>query len=529
LLPSQLLDGLIADPKPHALPAGKFDPNVCSLLSLQSTDTVLLFPLVVHNEVLGLFMQIDSDPYVEAPPEQMIGRQKYAILEGIAQQAAVSLQNINLINAKQNEAYISRVLLHFSRILGSASSLSQGFSQITSEVTILSGLESFAIIDITQDGEKITLRYLNTESLPLHRIKNIIGLSTETKNLPELDELSSKSYALKPGNWFHTMKPLRKFFASNEVQEEQPSASSDESALIIFPLRIRGLNYGYMAVRDRHAADRNLRIELLTGLAQQLSSAIMNNQLKQIQDEQEKTNREFSLARQIQKTFLPEVLPELAGYETSVRWQTALQVGGDFYDLFPLRDNLFGIVIADVSDKGLAAALYMTVSRTLIRATSLETTSPATTLERVNHLLQIDSQQGFFVTTFYGVLDLTSNVLTYCNAGHNPPLYYDSATKLVRQLERGGIALGVIDTINLPEYQLNLNSGDGLYLFTDGVTEGTSAGGDFYGLTRPMALLEQFSHRSTEEILEAILEDQAKFRGDSPFSDDVTQMILKRL
>ena len=529
LNPSQLLDEIVIDPKPHALPAQEFDPNIQTLLSLQPTDTVLLFPLVVHNEVLGLLMQVDSDPYVEAPPEQVIGKQKYAILEGIAQQAAVSLQNINLINAKQNEAYISRVLLHFSRVLGSASSLAEGFSQVTSEVPILTGLESFALIEKADDNEILKLRFLNTESMPPHRINSLLGLSISIEKLPELEELSSRTYELKPGNWFHTLKALRAYLPSDEVQDEQPLESDDESALIIFPLKIRGLNYGYMAARDRHAANRDLRIELLTGLAQQFSSAIMNNHLKQIQDEQEKTNREFSLARQIQKTFLPEVLPKLTGYETSVRWQTALQVGGDFYDLFPMRDNLFGIVIADVSDKGLAAALYMTVSRTLIRAASLETISPARALERVNHLLQIDSDQGFFVTTFYGVLDLTSNILTYCNAGHNPPLFYHHDTKQVRQLERGGIALGVFETIQLPEHQINFQPGDSLYLFTDGVTEGEGTDGNLYGLNRPITLLEQTGHRSTDEILEAILEDEAKFRGDTPFSDDVTQLILKRL
>lgn len=529
LLRSQLLDEIIADPKPHALPAINFDPNIQTLLNLQPTDTILLFPLVTHNEVLGLLMQVDSDPYVDAAPEQVIGKQKYAIIEGIAQQAAVSLQNINLLNAKQNETYISRVLLHVSQVLGSASSLEEGFSQVTSEIPILSGLESFAIIEKSEDNGSFILRHLNTESQPNHRIKRLIGLGTSIDNLPELEELSTKTFAIKPANWFHTIKAIQPFLPPNEAQDEQPQDSVTEAALIVFPLKLRGINYGYMIARDRHVTNRDLRVELLTGLAQQLSTAIVNNHLKQIQDEQEKTNREFSLARQIQKTFLPESLPDLDGYETSVRWQTALQVGGDFYDLFPMRDHLFGIVIADVSDKGLAAALYMTVSRTLIRAASLETISPAQALERVNHLLQLDSEQGFFVTTFFGVLDLDSNVLTYCNAGHNPPLFYTHATHRVQQLKRGGIALGAFEAIKLPEHQLSLEPGDILYLFTDGVTEGTAYDGDFYGLDRPTMLLEKNGNRSAKEILDVILNDQGKFRGDCPFSDDITQLILKRI
>lgn len=529
LQPCQVLDEMVFDPKPRAIPANEFDPNIQKLIGLQATDTVLLFPLVVQNELLGLLMQIDSDPYVESAPEQMIGKQKYAILEGIAQQAAVSLQNINLLNAKQNETYISRTLLQVSRILSSAPSLYEGFTQITSEIPILTGLESFALIESDEDSRKIILRYLYTEAMPAHQAKRLIGLSSSFEALPELEELSFSPYAIKPGNWFHTIKAVQPYLPSLLTQDEQPAENLTETALIIFPLSIRGNNYGYLAARDRKSINRDLRVELLSGLSQQLSTAIMNNHLKQIQNEQEKTDREFSLARQIQQTFLPASLPKPAGYDTAVRWQTALRVGGDFYDVFPLRDHLFGIVIADVSDKGLAAALYMTVSRTLIRAASLETLSPAVTLERVNHLLQLDSQQGFFVTTFYGVLDTLSNTLTYCNAGHNPPLFYTHATHSVRQLRRGGVALGAFENINLTDFQVAFEPGDDLYLFTDGVTEGTATDGSFYGLSRPVALIEQTGHLSADQILDAAIQDQAKFRGDNPFSDDATQLVLKRL
>ena len=115
----------------------------------------------------------------------------------------------------------------------------------------------------------------------------------------------------------------------------------------------------------------------------------------------------FQLAREIQQTFLPSQIPPMPGWEMDVRWNTAQQVGGDFYDYFLLPDGRLAIIIADVSNKGLAASLYMTVTRTLIRAAALESTSPARTLERVNDLLLMNSQNGLFVTTWYGLLDMT--------------------------------------------------------------------------------------------------------------------------
>src|SRR5690606_10863196 len=152
-----------------------------------------------------------------------------------------------------------------------------------------------------------------------------------------------------------------------------------------------------------------------------IASGIQNYVMQTIQHNQTLIDRELQLARQIQKTFLPENLPFLPGYDLAAEWQTARQVGGDFYDVFELTPGKYGLTIADVSDKGLPASLYMTVSRTLIRARALELESPAPTLEKVNHILQLDSSDGFFVTVFYAVVELASGTVTYCVAGHNPP------------------------------------------------------------------------------------------------------------
>src|SRR5262249_11263137 len=152
---------------------------------------------------------------------------------------------------------------------------------------------------------------------------------------------------------------------------------------------------------------------------------------------------EVQLARQIQQTFIPDTLPEIDGWDFAARWKTARQVGGDFYDLFDLPDKRLGLFIADVADKGVPAALFMSLTRTLVRAAVAESESPAEVLKRVNDLLIPDTRQGMFVTAVYAVLDLENKELTYVNAGHNPPLWIKSDGAIER-LTRTAIALGVL-------------------------------------------------------------------------------------
>ena len=212
-----------------------------------------------------------------------------------------------------------------------------------------------------------------------------------------------------------------------------------------------------------------------------------------------------------------------------MQWQTARQVGGDFYDIFELRPGHFGIVIADVSDKGMAAALYMTVSRTLIRAMAEEQPSPALTLEKVNNLLQKNSSQGFFVTAFYGILELETGHLTYANAGHNPPILLSGNTRVVQSLPYGGIALGIFDEIKLPEKTLQLEHGDSLLLYTDGVSEASNQDDKLYGMVRLRRVLSKALNTSAAKTIEIVSQDLEHFRGLAALSDDITQLVIRRL
>ena len=249
---------------------------------------------------------------------------------------------------------------------------------------------------------------------------------------------------------------------------------SGKNWLLGFPLSIKGDLYGAMVAVENNVPARfqAKRIELLTGVSQQIALAIQDDYLNKEMIVRERMEKEIQLARQIQKTFLPEELPQIEGWELDLRWSTAREVGGDFYDAFKTHDNKIAFAIADVSDKGMPAALYMTVTRTLIRSSAQSLHSPAKILARVNELLALENQtSGMFVTAVLGVLDPQSGEFEYAIAGHNLPLLCRGATGQVENLKKGGIALGVIEKAEYEDHCTVMKPGDSLLLYTDGVTE----------------------------------------------------------
>ncbi len=218
------------------------------------------------------------------------------------------------------------------------------------------------------------------------------------------------------------------------------------------PIAVKDVLYGVMLIEEAAGGlrFRARRLEIITGIAQQVALAIQNDLLQKEMVVRERLETEVQLARQIQQTFIPESLPQFENWELAARWKTARQVGGDFYDVFDLPNNKLGLFIADVADKGVPAALFMALTRTLVHAAVIETTSPAKALTRVNELLLPDTKQGMFVTAVYAVLDMNNNELTYVNAGHNPPLWvkHDGT---VEKLTRSGVALGATEDAHMEE------------------------------------------------------------------------------
>ncbi|OQA23481.1 MAG: Phosphoserine phosphatase RsbU [Chloroflexi bacterium ADurb.Bin360] len=263
--------------------------------------------------------------------------------------------------------------------------------------------------------------------------------------------------------------------------------------------------------------------------ASQIATVVQANRILARRLAYERLVQEFALAGQIQTSLLPAQMPQLPGWQLEVVLKSALETSGDFYDCIALPDGRLGIVIADVSDKGLGAALYMSLSRTLLRIYATQKPDPAEVLVLTNtHILQ-DAHAGFFITVFYGVLDPLTGVLTYSNAGHLPPVmvYYQPELALTL-LPRTGMALGVCESARWETSTLQLSRGDALVAITDGVVDAENAEGDFFGAERLYEVLKLQAGQPAKVIQQAVQDAVTGFMLEAPQHDDMTVMVVAR-
>jgi sigma-B regulation protein RsbU (phosphoserine phosphatase) len=251
--------------------------------------------------------------------------------------------------------------------------------------------------------------------------------------------------------------------------------------------------------------------------------------LKRTTAEKERMLKELEIAKGIQQSFLPDSAPVLPGFDLEGFNLPALEVGGDFYDFIPLDSDHYGLVIADVSGKGVPAALFMALSRTLIRASASSIDDPVSSIREANGHIYDDSKTSMFVTLFYAVLDCRSKSLIFVNAGHNPPIHIGAASSRVTLLNAKGIALGVLDEIALDSVNIQLKTGDVVVLYTDGVTEAMNGHDEEYGDERLTRCVEREKTHTSKEIIAAIVKEVTAFAGTQPQHDDITIMVLKVL
>lgn len=239
---------------------------------------------------------------------------------------------------------------------------------------------------------------------------------------------------------------------------------------------------------------------------------------------------DLKLAKEIQLAILPKVFPpfpEIKSFDVFASMNAAKAVGGDFYDFFLLSGNKLGFVMADVSDKGVPAAIFMAVSRTVVRTVALKASSAANCLTEANDILSQESLNNMFVTTFYGVLDYSTGDIQYCNAGHTFPVLIkpDGATSLLPSC--GDLVLGAMDGFTYTDLSAKLEPGDKLFLYTDGVTEGMNSEHDLYGEKRLLEACSRLGGASVKDVVAKVAEDLALFVNEAPQSDDITMMALE--
>ncbi|MFP4496892.1 MAG: PP2C family protein-serine/threonine phosphatase [Vulcanimicrobiota bacterium] len=239
--------------------------------------------------------------------------------------------------------------------------------------------------------------------------------------------------------------------------------------------------------------------------------------------------KELELAAKFQKNLLPVSFPPIASVKSAARFIPALKVAGDFYDFIDLGNEKVGFIIADVSGHGVMAALIAAMLKIDFLNFAHRENTPAEVLNEVNlHLEQVLLDESF-CTAFYGILDTRSYQLNYASAGHLAPLYYTKENQAVYELPQEGFPLGIMIEADYKNFNLQLNGGDKLILYTDGIIEATNEAGEFFTVEKLISCFEKNAHLSVEELESAVYKEILEFTQDSSFKDDLTLLILEFL
>jgi sigma-B regulation protein RsbU (phosphoserine phosphatase) len=303
-------------------------------------------------------------------------------------------------------------------------------------------------------------------------------------------------------------------------------------AAAVVPLVAHGQSIGVLLIDSRTPRRfTEEEIRFLQLMANQAAIGLEQARLRRQERRQLQLERSLALGREIQQSMLPQLRPSMPGWQFAAVYEAAQEVGGDFYDFFQLsvEPDQWGLVIADVSDKGIPAALFMALCRTTIRNSALRGWEPAQALELANRFIQEDSWADMFVSVFYGVL-AEDGRFRYTNAGHNPPLWWHGGE--CQELPHHGIVLGVLPQIALPQHEVMILPGDVLLFYTDGVTEAMTAEFEEFGEARLQSavsdLLAAHPQATAQDILAAVQQVIRDFIAYAPWHDDFTLFVVKR-
>lgn len=495
---SMLLDQICQTHKPIMRPSdGLRDP----LSRFMGPGDVLGLPLLAHGELNGVM-------WIGATPDQVLTQRKAALLGGIANQAAMAIESAQLAVAQREEAWVNLALLQVSESIGPLTDLDEISSVVVRLVALFVGVDFCAMFLV--DKERDLLAGRQAYGLPSDQFDDFTALRQAKREWQVTDDDHEAGVLALPDR------------VVQALQLQLP---------LVSPLRGRTELIGALVI-DGRTEDLLLsqrRLSILNGIASQAATSIENVQLLADLAARQVLERELDLAREIQKSFLPARCPSVPGYELAAAWRSARRVGGDFYDFMLLANGNVGIAIADVADKGVPAALFMALSRTLVRATSMSGRTPADALRRTNTLIISDARSDLFVTVFYGLLHPRSGSFTYANAGHNPPLWSNVQSGAVQRLHQHGMALGVVSDMPLSEHVIHIEPGDVVALYTDGVTEALNIEGEEFGVERLERVLQANASRTAEEIVAQIQAAVDEFVGSEPPFDDFTLVVLKRI
>ena len=324
-----------------------------------------------------------------------------------------------------------------------------------------------------------------------------------------------------------------KEFTKKDYQEMYEKLSkkfilADNEVIVISPLVVKEKQLGVIYVIEDKNKLIDLDEETISALVIQVSIAINNAQIYSELIVKERMSNELDVASRIQKKILPADADEIFGLEIAQYFEPAKEIGGDYYDYTILDDNVFSITIADVSGKGVPAAFLMALGRSVLRTLTLTGDfAPNENLNELNKIIYSDITEDMFITMMHSKYNKENKTLYYSNAGHNPLVVYRASTDSIELHTVKGVAIGFLEEYKYRQGEIQLNKGDIVIFYTDGITEAENSNKEMFGLERLKEVIYNNKNKSPKELRKVILESINRFRKDYEQTDDLTFVILK--
>jgi sigma-B regulation protein RsbU (phosphoserine phosphatase) len=424
---------------------------------------------------------------------------------------------------------------------GNASSLEQEnlrLKRAVTELTILNDLA--AAIDSTMSTDQImnlivqeSIKAIGVEQGAIMMItekaaspmKTLIrGMDASSGGIPYRLGVSLTGWMLK------NQKPLLiEDFATDERFRGVKVESGQIRSVLSVPLKVKDRMIGVINLINKKDGTFTREDERLVGIiATQSAQVLENARLYEEEKRLQQMEHELQMARDIQQSLLPKENPKIPGTSIAGLSFPAREVGGDYFDFIPLGEKRIGVVIADVSGKGVPASLLMSNIQATLRVQALSSKSPGDCITEANTALHKSTASDKYATLFYGILDMEQKTFTSTNAGHNPPMLMNKDA-CCRRLETGGIVLGMMSDVPFEDETVPLNSGDLLLMFSDGITEAMNDREEEFGEERLIELLGEHGALQPEELLEKIVSRVKDYSSGTQQQDDMTLVAIKIL
>ena len=480
--------------------------NLRQSIVMLGLRSILCVPLKTKEKILGV-IYVDNRLIAG-----IFNQAELELVQTIANHAAVSIENARLFLETQNKLQTLRILYEIMTDLTATLDVEHVLAACLQRVKTL--LNAQAASFFTLDGDELVLQVAHGEKpeaappLRIPRGQGLAGWVMEHAQGAIVNQPSSDP----------------RIYASLDLP-----GGFDLDSILAVPLIINERTIGVIEVFNKPGKFVQADLDLLTAIGASAAVAIENARLYQTAVEKGRMERELQVARSVQVSLLPTELPRLDGWDFAARWLPARQVSGDYYDTIPLSENRLGLLVADVTDKGMPAALFMAFTRSIVRASLAEANSPAAGISRANRLICSGSTHGLFTTMFYAMLDPVARRLTWVNAGHNPALHYNARTGKLTRLGATGLPLGIDLNAVYQQQKFRLGPGDVVLLYTDGVTEATNASLEQFGLSNLEMIVSEHAAANTEGLLSGVEAAIYAFSGNHSSYDDITMLAIKQL